>query len=169
MKITLRKANLKPTITTIILFICISAFSQNKSEAGGPPTHSELVGFWKKVGFPNEEKLNQVNPWPQKFQWFAFYENGKVYSMMLDDDTNYTSKQLAEIFSVLPADTTPNYNLKGQFLTIDNKEIKDYQEIWGVNLFAKDINDFLKKGRLIMSLDDGKGNVIYYRLLERVQ
>ena len=52
-----------------------------------------------------------------------------------------------------------NEHLIGYFL------IKDYEEMWGVNLFAIDVNDFLKKGNLIMSLDDGKGegNVIYYR------
>lgn len=64
---------------------------------------------------------------------------------------------------------TPNYTLKGQFLTIDNKEIKDYQELWGVNLFAIDVNNFLKKGNLMMTLDDGNGNVIYYRLLKRIE
>ena len=166
------KSDLKKITTTIICLVLFSssAFCQEKkSDAGGPPTLLELIGFWKKVDIPNEEKMNQVNPWPQKYQWFAFYENGKVYSMMADEDENYTSKQLSEIFSVLPSDKTPNYELKGQFLTVDNKEIKDYQEVWGVNLFAKNINGFLKKGRLIMSLDDGNGNVIYYRLLEKVQ
>ncbi len=166
MKSDFRK--IKMTVICLI-FSCAAISQEKKSEAGGPPSLSELIGFWKKIDIPSEDKLNQVNPWPQKYQWFAFYENGKVYSMMINEDENYTSKQLAEIFSILPSEKTPNYELKGQFLTIDNKEIKDYQELWGVNLFAKDINDFLKKGRLIMSLDDGSGNVIYYRLLERVQ
>ena len=157
-------------ITVIILTLSsISACGQeNKSEAGGPPILSELVGFWKKVELPNEDKLNKSNPWPQKFQWFAFYDNGKVYSMMSDKDYDYSSKDLQETFAFLPADKTPNYKLDGQFLTIDNKEIKDYQELWGVNLFATDINDFLKKGNLIMTLDDGKGNVVYYRLLKKL-
>ena len=153
-----------------LIFLSISVFAQeNKSEAGGPPMLSELIGFWKKVEIPNEEKLNKENPWPQKYQWFAFYENGKVYSMMSDIDYNYSSKELKEIFSVLPSEKIPNYILEGQFLTIDNKEIKDYQELWGVNLFAKDINKFLKKGNLMMTLDDGTGNVIYYRLLKRIE
>ena len=128
-----------------------------------------LLGFWKKVEIPNEDKLNQINPWPQKYQWFAFYENGKVYSMMSDKDYDYSSKELKEVFNVLPYDKTPNYILNGQFLSIDNKEIKDYEEKWGVNLFAIDVNDFVKKGNLIMSLDDGKGNVIYYRLLKKIE
>ena len=157
----------------IFILLALSASSvfgqENKSAAGGPPTLSELKGFWKKVELPNEEKLNQVNPWPQKYQWFAFYENGKVYSMMSDKDVAYSSKQLKKIFSVLPASGTPNYKLDGQFVTIDNKEIKGYQELWGVNLFAIDVNAFLKKGNLMMTLDDGNGDVIYYRLLKRIE
>lgn len=161
---------MKNTLLILMTLFSFSVFGQEtKSEAGGPPKLSELIGFWKKVELPNEEKLNKVNPWPQKYQWFAFCENGKVYSMMSDKDYNYSAKELKEIFDVLPANKTPNYQYNGQFLTIDNKEIKDYQEFWGVNLFAVDINDFLKKGNLIMTLDDGNGNVIYYRLLKKIE
>jgi hypothetical protein len=162
----------KFSILFFLIFFSISVFGQeNKSEAGGPPTISELIGFWKKVEFPNEDKMNKTNPWPQKFQWFAFYENGKVYSMMTDTDYDYSAKELKKIFKTLPIDKTPNFVLNGQFLTIDNKEIKNYQELWGVNLFAIDINEYLKKGYLIMSLDDGNGNgnVVYYRLLKRIK
>lgn len=161
--------NTKGTITILFTLLSFLVFGQeSKSEAGGPPTYSELIGFWKKVELPNEDKINKSNPWPQKFQWFAFYENGKIYSMMSNKDANYSVKELKEIFEMLPVDKTPNFKLDGQFLTIDNKEIKDYRELWGVNLFAIDINDFLKKGNLMMTLDDGNGNVIYYRLLKRI-
>lgn len=161
---------MKTSILLLLTFISFSVFGQEvKSEAGRPPQLSELIGFWKKIEVPNEEKLNIVNPWTQKFQWFAFYENGKIYSMMSDKDGDYTSKDLKEIFDALPFDKTPNYALDGQFLTIDNKEIKDYQELWGVNLFTMDINDFLKKGNIMMTLDDGNGNVVYYRLLKRIE
>jgi hypothetical protein len=164
--------NKKHTILILLTFFSYSLFAQeSKSEAGGPPKLSELIGFWKKIELPNEDKINKENPWPQKHQWFAFYENGKIYSMMSDIDYDYSSKDLKEIFKVLPFNKTPNYKLDGQFLTIDNKEIQNYQELWGLNLFAIDVNDFLKKGNLIMTLDDGKGkgNVVYYRLLKRIE
>lgn len=152
----------------LVLSAATSGHAQT-SDKGGPPKLSELIGFWKKVDIPNVERLNKVDPWPQQFQWFAFLENGKTYSMMTDKDYDYSAKDLQEIFNVLPADKTPDYSLQGQFVFIDNKEIADYQEQWGVNLFAKDVNAYLKKGRLIMSLDDGNGKVIYYRLLEKIQ
>ena len=151
-----------------LILLSFSTSAQN-SEVGGPPKLSDLIGFWKKVDSPDLDKLNTENPWPQKFQWFAFDKSGKVYSMMSTEDANYTSKQLKKIFDTLPFDKTPDYKLDGQFLTIDNKEIKDYQEVWGVNLFTKDLNSFIKKGNLIMSLDDGNGQVLYYRLLEKIK
>lgn len=161
---------IKKSIKTFLIIISFSACAQeNKSGAGGPPTYSQLIGFWKKVDIPDQQQVNKVNPWPQKFQWFAFYDNGKIYSIMTEKDSNYSLKELRETFDALPKERTPNFKLDGQFLTIDNKEIKDYQETWGVNLFAKDINEFLKKGRLLMTLDDGKGNVVYYRLLKRME
>jgi hypothetical protein len=165
--LTMKKKNI---ILLLVTFLSLSLFAQeNSAEAGGPPKLSELLGVWEKVEIPNEDKINKENPWPQKYQWFAFYENGKVYSMMSDIDYDYSEKALKETFEILPSDKTPDYKLEGQFLTIDNKEIKDYRELWGVNLFAKDINDFLKKGYLMMTLDDGNGNVIYYRLLKRIE
>lgn len=99
---------MKNTLLILMTLFSFSVFGQEtKSEAGGPPKLSELIGFWKKVELPNEEKLNKVNPWPQKYQWFAFCENGKVYSMMSDKDYNYSAKELKEIFDVLPVNKTP--------------------------------------------------------------
>ena len=152
----------------LLLLFSVATFAQ-KSDAGGPIKLSELIGFWKKVNAPELEKLNTENPWPQKYQWFAFYKNGKVYSMMSETDNNYSAKDLKEIFSILPQDKTPDYKLEGQFLTIDNKEIQDYQEVWGANIFVIDFNSFIKKGNLIMTLDDGNGQPIYYRLLEKIK
>jgi hypothetical protein len=161
---------MKLAVVLVLSLVSITSFSQGSqgSEAGGPPNMTELIGFWKMVDIPDKDKLNKVNPWPQPFQWFGFYASGKVYSMMTSKDANYSAKELNEIFNNLPADKTPNYKLLGQFLTVNHPQIKDYQELWGVNLFAKDVNDLFKKGYLMMTLDDGNGNVAYYRLLKRV-
>lgn len=162
---------LKHSILFLFLVTAINgkAQEQKKSKAGGPPETKDLIGYWKMVPIPNADKVNKVNPWPQPYQWVAFLENGKVYSMMTDTDYDYTPEMLKQIFDVLPAAKTPNYVHNGQFLTIDSKEIKDYQELWGVNLFAMDVKSFIKAGDLMMTLDDGSGNVIYYRLLRKIK
>ncbi len=155
----------------ILLYISLLAFTSHaqNSSAGGPPTEKQLIGFWKKVNHPNEDEINIVNPWPQKFQWFAFYKDGSFNSMMMDEDANYSAKDLNTMFKIFPHNQSPQYILNGQMLLITQPTIPDYQETWGVNLLAMDINELLTKGRLIMSLDDGAGNPIYYRILERVK
>ena len=160
---------MKIKFTLILIFVFSNvALSQLKTtDKGGPPTQEELIGFWKKVDYPTAEKKSKVNPWPQKYQWFAFYENGKIYSMMSDKDYDYGSKELATIFELLTKDTS-DYKYKGGMLVITNKNIDGYREVWGVNQFSKDINQYMKTGRLMMTLDDGSGKVIYYRLLERI-
>ena len=151
--------------------MAVSGFcqEQKKSEAGGPPTKSELIGFWKMVDFPARAKMNKEDPWPQPYQWFAFYENGKVSSMMTDIKADYSRKELEEIFAAFPPAMLPDYEYDGRFVRITNPDIADYMEIWGVNLFARDIGNNARKGDLMMSLDDGEGTPIYYRLLRRVE
>lgn len=136
-----------------------------KSDAGGPATKDQVIGFWKMIELPG---LSKVNPWPLPYQWFGFYADGKVYSMMSSTkEEEYTAASLDELFKILPADGTPTFKIKGQFMTIKNPGGQN--ELWGVNLFAKDVGSVAKKGDLMMTLDDGSGNVIYYRLLRRVE
>lgn len=165
------KISISPKSLLLFFLISISFSAMAQSDAGGPPKKEDLIGYWKMKNVEKLEKMNGENPWPQKYQWFAFYENGKIFSMMTEQDYNYTSQELKVIFDVLPKEKVPNYSLQGQFVLINNPEIKGYEETWGVNLFAKDINDFLKKGNLLMTLVDGSenGKVIYYRLLERIK
>ena len=147
----------------------INKQADDNSDAGGPPTIEQLIGTWKMIKWPKSE-MNKVNPWPLPYQWFYFDENRKVYSMMNSSDDELTSKELIEVFDILPKDGTPNFELSGQYVTIDNPENKEYQELWGVNLFMKDVG-FVKKGDIVMTLDDGNrnGTVIYYRLLRKVK
>ena len=156
-------------LKSALLFIILS-FHQISiaSDAGGPPSVSDLIGFWKMVKWPNPEK-NLVNPWPLPYQWFAFYEDGRFLSMMKKENNNYSKSELKEIFSALQVFDSPKYQLKGQFLIVNNPSIKNYKEIWGVNIFSKDIGPVAKKGDLIMSLAGRKnGAPVYYRLLRKV-
>jgi hypothetical protein len=166
---------IKKTFYSIVFFLLIvnSSVSQEKktkSDAGDSATARELVGFWKMIPLPNKS-ANKINPWPQDYQWFWFTEKGKVYSMMKSENGEYSSTELTTLFKVFPKDKTQNYKLLDQFVIIDNPAIKNYKEIWGTNVFTKDIEGIAKKGDLIMTLDDGTqtGKVVYYRLLRRIK
>ncbi|MEQ9265676.1 MAG: hypothetical protein RLN81_10675 [Balneolaceae bacterium] len=158
----------KTTEPAVDNFEQIKDEASTESEIGGPPTKEELIGFWKMRPLSNPS-VNKVDPWPVKYQWFSFFENDKVFSFMRSDSANYTSNEILELYQSFPKDKIPNYNLQGQFITIDNPEIENYLELWGINIVRKDRGSFFKKGDLVMSLDDGKGEVVYYRILRRIE
>ncbi len=155
-------------IVSILLFLFISYSGLSQEVPGGPPSKGELIGYWKMVEWPNPD-VQKINPWPLPYQWFAFYKDGKVMSMMQTEDLDVSSKDLELVFSSLPTKNTPFYELKGQFLTIKNPEIKGYVELWGVNIFTRDMGS-VKAGDLVMSLANHKtGEPVYYRLLRKVE
>jgi len=139
------------------------------SDIGGAPKHSEIIGFWKMVNNKNLENRNKVNPWPLPYQWFAFYKNGNFYSMMSSKDENISIKDLKETFSIFKKEA-PTYNLKGQFISIKYPNLKNPYQLWGINIFRKDVNENIKKGDLVMSLARAKdGKAIYYRLMRKIK
>lgn len=152
----------------IILLFLLSPHISQANEAGGPPKAEELVGFWKMEPWPNPD-VQKINPWPMPYQWFGFYEDGRLYSMMKTEGGDYTAKDLHEIFTALNMNP-PRYELHGQFLTVNDPNIDGYEELWGVNLFSRDLGSVAKKGDLVMSLAGGKdGAPVYYRLLRKVK
>ena len=164
------KRILLPFFLLLISLNVVSQDQNNKSSAGGPATAQELIGYWEMIPLPNP-KMNKVNPWPQNYQWFEFTKDGKINSMMSSEYKEYSIQELHTVFEVFPKKRVPNYKVNRSFVTIDNPENKNYLEIWGTNIFAKDIEGIAKKGDLMMTLDDGTqtGKVVYYRLLRRIK
>jgi hypothetical protein len=148
--------------------LSFSAYAQEqKAPAAKYAVQNDLIGYWKKVEVPTAI-INEVNPWPQKFQWFAFYESGKMYSFMSDTKFDLSVRELHEIFMALPDKSCPTYEISGKFLFVTNESIQDYSETWGIKLLTRDVNSYLKDGNIIMTLDDGEGNAIYARILQRI-
>ena len=151
--------NMKLLVFTFLLIFSSFTFA---SDSGGPPTKDELYGIWKLKEWPNPS-ANKVNPWPLPYQWFAIYEDGRILSMMTTEYIDYSYIELDKIFSSLEF-PPPTYEYNGQFLFVTDPSIPNYKEIWGVNLFAINVGNFVKKGDLIMSLAGGDdGSPVYYR------
>ena len=167
--------NLKIIISIAVYFFTFNSNGQEpKSDAGGPPELSEIIGYWKMVDFPQRAKMNKIDdPWPQPYQYFAFYEDHTVCSMMTTVDGNYSSQELDQVFKAFPKNASPTFQYNGKFIKIVNPAEGANIEMWGANLFAKDIGKTIKKGDLMLTLDDGthQGNksIIYYRLLRKIQ
>ena len=158
----------------LFIFFIIFAVAQvslAQSEMGGFATKEQLIGFWEMVPLANAKSINKVDPWPQPYQWFGFYDDGHVVSMQATEQERYSARELEEAFSVLKS-RSPTFKFQGGFLVIEYPDIPGHMEFWGLNIFAKSElvgRNEIRKGDIIMSLAGGSdGGPVYYRLLRRV-
>ena len=153
----------------IFVIIALLLFSSNlvASEFGGVPNPKEILGFWKMVPL-NKPEINRINPWPQPYQWFAFYDDGSFVSMAKTEGQTLTAKDLKKLFSPVKLNS-PRYSWKNNYLIVEYKNMPGKYEIWGINIFRKD-SRISKKGDIIMSLADGKTmKPIYFRHLTPIK
>lgn len=151
-----------------MLFLCgaTTSFAED-SDVGGPPAPSEVLGYWRMIPL-SDPSINEINPWPAPFQWFAFYADGRLVSMAATDDSDYSAQDLEAIFSKL-AKSAPTYRWDGAFLLVQYRGDDEPRELWGMNIFRRD-TAVSKAGDVVMTLAGGDdGRPVYYRLLRRVE
>ena len=153
-------------------FLLLTAsLARAEDDRGGFAKPGDVVGYWTMVPMSAELTAKNVeNPWPLPHQYFAIYANGEMFAHMSTHATEHTAASLDQLHAMLPKTVHYAFNADG-FMVVTRDDQPGAQELWGVNLLAQDFTsagmDF-KAGDLIMSLDDGQGNVIYRRLLRRI-
>ena len=158
------------SIFSIFIASCASDTKEPPSsdQYGRAATPEQIIGYWKLIEWPNPKAI-KVNPWPLPYQWFAFYEDGSLLSMMKSEDENLSASDLESIFMILRSGA-PQYHGEEDFLIVENPNIIGYMEMWGMNLYEKDYKDLAKKGDLVMSLAGGdEGRPVYFRLLRKLK
>ena len=157
-----------PLFTLMVLFAaeCLRA-----NDRGGFAKPGDEVGYWTMIPMSAElTAKNTETPWSLPHQYFAFYANGEMFSHMSSHPSEPTHESLDKLHAMFPNAVHYQYNKDG-FLVVTREDQPFDKELWGVNLIAKDFTmggtDF-KAGDLLMSLDDGNGNVVYRRLLRRI-
>ncbi len=153
-----------------LLFLFAPA-SLRADDRGGFAKPGDEIGYWTMIPFSAElAAKNTENPWTLPHQYFAFYENGEMFSHMSTHPSEPTHESLDKLHDMFPNAVHYHFNKDG-FLVVTREDQPEEDELWGVNLIAKDFTmsgtDF-KAGDLLMSLDDGQGNVVYHRLLRRI-
>ena len=151
----------------VFLVLVVLSIGAQANSVGGVPSPKEIVGYWKMVPIDKPE-LNKVNPWPMPYQWFGFYSDGSLVSMGKTENGVYTRDELSSIFAEVKP-SAAKYYWQGEMLIIQNSGSTNQSEVWGVNIFRKDVR-FAKMGDLIMTLAGGKdGSPVYYRHLTPVK
>ncbi len=151
-----------------------SPTSTTDQQFGRYAHEGEIVGFWELVPLPANvfDILNKVNPWPLPFQWFAIYEDGRMYTVMATEDENLSSDALHRTFQDFPFSL--QYEFRSGFLKVTDPQIENHAEHWAVNIMLRDgsVADVVpvNEGDLILSLQGSREDeVVYYRHLRRLE
>lgn len=132
----------------------------------------EILGVWELIPYPPEiqAKVNKVNPWPARFQYFVILGDGRITWMMTNQKPEgLNEKSLIETFKQLPG--WNHFDFKNGFIEITYPDIPGLKELWSTQIITKFMTPMgleHRPGDMLMSLDDGHGGVIYRRLLRRM-
>lgn len=165
-----------PTFLILCCFFGLLIYSWTQkidSEIGRFAKKEEIVGYWKLVTLHPDlsQKINKVNPWPLPYQWFAIYNDGKIFSFMSSKDQELTARELDELSKSIPPNTT--YEFNSGFLTVSYSDVKNIKELWGVNIIKREVKIRgvapALPGDIVMSLQGGpKDGIIYFRHLRKI-
>jgi hypothetical protein len=159
----------KSTLLLFCLFYPILASALNL-----PVERAEdIVGCWERIDFSDEAKkqINQIEPWPARYQWFCFESDGTLSTMGSSEYSRHTSESLREAFKVLPKDITYTVVQKGIIKT--EQKSAPQTLIWGGVFMGNPVffdGKVFEKGTFIMSIfsQEERKNV-YYRYLKKVE
>ena len=154
--------------SVIVCFISCKLFAQNNPIIDV----TQLHGCWKKINFPDAitKQMNKVDPWPRKYQWYCFEQDGTLSSMHSSVDEKITKEELLRSFAILPKTFSYELGPRGIIKTWDKAGLQTL--FWPSAFLGKDVSAegiFMKKGTLIMSLHSPEQSTpIYYRYLSRI-
>ncbi len=135
-----------------------------------PARAEDVVGYWSLVPLPDDlTAKNKTNPWPHPFQYFAFYANGDIIHHAAAQDPQDNPATLDRMHDMLPA--TMHFRFEDDMFIVTRDGQPRATERWGVSVIATNFTlagVLFKAGDLLMSLDDGQGNVLYRRHLRRL-
>lgn len=134
-------------------------------------TCEDLVGMWVRVPL-DDPSINEVDPWPQPYQWFGFGADGFLSSMNMNEPGDFSADQLGRIFRPHP-ERTPRYECRNGLLIV-RYPFAGHNELWTMQLVAYRSALFKKTpfeaGEVILFLkaaDDMR--TVYRRRLRRVR
>ncbi len=159
----------------VLLFLLLSLVvvpaMAEESPVGQFASRPQLIGYWELVPpHPDFADNPMFNPGPLPFQWFAFYDSGKMVSIKTNDPfRKVTPKDLDRLLRD-QSNQAASFTFSNGFLTVTEPGANTAKELWGVNAITRKAmlgNVEHLPGDLVMSLDGG-GKVTFYRHLRRI-
>ncbi|HAK72700.1 MAG TPA: hypothetical protein DCP36_02370 [Sporomusaceae bacterium] len=168
----LRMFNWKRLVLLLLLLnLVVVPVMAEKNPVGQFASRPQLIGYWELIPHhPDYADNPKFNPGPLPFQWFAFYESGKMVSIKTSDPFRKVTPKDLDILLRDSSNQAATFTFSNGFLTITESGETTSKELWGVNAIIRKAMigkvEYLP-GDLVMSLDDG-GKVAFYRHLRRI-
>jgi hypothetical protein len=158
-----------------LLFVTLSllvgqACAQNNSPIA---TKDQLLGCWSLIDFSMEarKKINEVDPYPARYQWFCFEQDGTLRAIASTAPMEATMKTLREAFASLPS--AINYKIVKPGLIETTQPSSGRTMAWTASLTLNPMSfdgKTIDKGTLTMGLIDvQKQKTVYWRYLVPMQ
>jgi hypothetical protein len=131
-------------------------------------SRSEVIGHWRMVQLPEEtrQKINKIDPWPQPYQWFAFYDDGRHNFAFSSKDM--TVADLEAVFAM---------GENSRFEYLEEHRVYRITQPDGISLYMTIsvcrrplnlVNSRFETGDLLMAILDNKGQRVHHRQLRRM-
>ena len=129
---------------------------------------SAVIGHWRMVQLTEEtrQKINKIDPWPQPYQYFAFYEDGRHNFAFSSKDM--TVADLEAVFA-----TGESF----RFEYLEEHRVYRITQPDGISLYMTIsvcrrplnlVNSRFETGDLLMAILDNKGQRVHHRQLRRM-
>ena len=133
----------------------------------------QIYGCWKRILFPDEitKNLNQFEIYPLPYQWYCFLDDGELYSMHSNRDSDYSRKELVRKITVFPS--VEKYSIFRDGIIKVNHTDADQITYWVTSVVEKNfsIGDVeLQKNDVLMTIRDSvSGKDVYHRFLRKIE
>ena len=133
---------------------------------------SELQGCWERMLFPENvmKRLNEVEPWPARYQWFCFEANGRMSMYASHQPLRLSASQLRERMHGTTSTQSYQVMRHGFVQTLEAQHARSTRWLAGFTAIGTSLyGTSIGKGTLVMSVfDPEKRREVYWRYLRRV-
>jgi hypothetical protein len=157
-----------------ILLLNTAAFAENGVRYIS--SENDLLGCWERITFPPAimAQFNKIEPWPEPYQWYCFYEGGVLRSVRSSVPIEVgTGEELAETLNSGRSVISYTVEPKGQVTThhLDANETFQWTVSVGENGIPKEsYGTEVPAGSIVMMMNvvDKDKKMVYVRFLKRV-
>lgn len=110
----------------MVFIVCLSVTYAGAEDLGGFAEPEEIIGIWEMIPLPFEQRINNVNPWPAKYQYYYISHDGKFCNIGLSGSSikvDGTYKDFKKVFETNKKSCFDYSYKKNYFFVVTRKDL----------------------------------------------